>query len=174
MENDDIIEIEETMDSTENTVIDDRSEDDIYNDENEEITLEEITDSPSEGDSVPEFAPDPNDRNDTLEDLLRNYFLKSSNSELEENIESNDDNIASNEASSESSSDYTLLLEEILQSSHDSYDTIDNLYTAYDQYMDNNSLDSSVDDISLNNTLLLVLIIVLMFNGVLDFARRIF
>ena len=109
-----------------------------------------------------------------LEQLLRNYF--STNSELRtgevtENVEGD---LVDSTVQDETVLDYTSLLNDILSNTADSKQLISDTYDNIVQIEENNLFSSSIEDISLTNQLLIVLIIVLLFNGLVDFARRIF
>ena len=183
MENEEIYEIEEITDSTEiisNEAGDETiSIDDVSEVENvpEKIILDD-TDLEQNVDLVPELVPDPSQQEQSLEAILKQYFSKStSDSDNFDNVEFSESEqlvgIGLNELD-ETPIDYTSLLEDILQSSSDTYDTVNDIYSMATDYDVNNQLSSDVDDISLSNMLLITLIIVMMFNGVMDFARRIF
>lgn len=187
MNNEEIYDIDENTDSEEIVSDETGSENVSINDvsevENvpEKIILDD-EDLEQDVDLVPELVPDPSQQEQSLEELLKQYFSKTTiDSEVDtENIEgveiTEGDMILGTGSSelAESSIDYTSLLEDILQSSSDTYDTVTDFYTMATDYDINNQLNSDVDDISLTNMLILTLIIVMMFNGVLDFARRIF
>ena len=150
-ENEEIIEtVEETIPGTDTS-----REEDITNNSTDVVTS---SDSSSNGDS-----------NQTLEELLREYF--SSSRELSSFSEEGSSNSIASEGVSKI--DYTQLLEEILQSNEDCASIGSSLYQYYQEYDSNNNLQSGVDDISLTNTLLLLVFIGLLASATLGLLRRI-
>lgn len=107
---------------------------------------------------------------ETLEDLLREYFSASKEASLDSSNEVNGDS-ATNEISE---IDYTELLEQILSNQEDSAVLQSSVFSYLEEYQQNNQMDSEVDNISLTNSLLLVVFMGILFVAVVDFARRIF
>ena len=107
-----------------------------------------------------------------LENLLRDY-LSSRSGASESSSES-----SSCESSSGSSEvtviDYTDILNDLYGVTSDSATTCSSIYAYMEDYDTNNNLQSDVNDISLSNTLLLLLFVGILFGAVIDFGRRIF
>ena len=134
---------------------------------------EEITDTPTEESSapVPEEILDPQQNEQTENELLLEYIKRelSKNVENEENIEESEE---SNEVSSLESSqqaDQSILSELGAIKNELIYQT-----AIYDDYNDNNNIHSDINDISLTNTTLILILIGIMFSALLNFSRRIF
>lgn len=186
MENENVEnEIIEVESSIENSVVETGVEDvsifDVEEVKNipEKITLEEI----GEDNLIEEVAPafdesqDPEEPEEEFEQLIKEYLktkLDNTDEEVEEEeiLEGLEKGVSSTNATTEI--DYTQYLKDIRNSSARTYEVLHDMQGVLDDYMDNNTLNSPVSDISLTNAILLVLFITLLFNAVLSFARRIF
>lgn len=107
-------------------------------------------------------------------DLLIEYIKNQLSQEIEEQQEGtlqNDESVSN--SSSDNSSDV-----DIYQSLTDSIDLLyqEQLNTNMDieTYLENNTMQSNVEDISLTNQLLIVVFIGILFTALLNFSRRIF
>ena len=120
-------------------------------------TLESSLDSSTIGDSE-----------QTLEELLREYFAGSREASLDP--EEDETILRSVEGASEI--DYTEILEELLQYSQDSVSLNSSLYEYYQEYDENNNLQSGVDNISLTNYLLLLVFIGLLASSTIGLLMR--
>lgn len=146
----------------------------------EKVTLEETgeDDLIEEVASAPDESQDPEEPEQEFEQLIKDYLktkidtTEEEEVEEEEVIEGLEKGVLATNATSEI--DYTQYLTDIRYSSARTYEVLHDMQEILDEYMDNNTLNSPVSDISLTNALLIVLFIVLLFNGVLSFARRIF
>lgn len=158
----------------ENEVIEDVSEN--TNPENVSINdVSEIEDVPEKiilDDSEVENIKEDNSQD--LEQLLRNYFSTNSTSGSEETTEQIEGDSSDLTNEEETVLDYTSLLNDILNNTQDSKQLLNDTYDNIVEVQENNVFTSSIEDISLTNQLLIVLVIILLFNGLLDFARRIF
>lgn len=108
---------------------------------------------------------------DALRSFIETYSSSSgdSSSDLEEGVEGNRDS-SSLEISQEI--DYTQLLTDLYDAISDSADA-DSSYYEYVQELESyNKLDSDINDISLENTLLIMLIGVILFLAVIVLGRR--
>ena len=137
----------------------------------EEVIEEEIIDEESE--TVVPVEPDPQESEPTEEELLLEYIKQEllKDAELEETDEL--EQIEGIEMQSE--------LLSVGEGSPDYTEQLDDIQTELNSisvYMENdilnNQMDSSVDNISLTNSLLLVTIVCVLFSTALNFARRIF
>ena len=168
----------------ENEVIEENIENEVIEDVSENKNFEDISiNDVSEIEDVPEkiILDDTevenieDDDSQDLEQLLRNYFSTNSNSGSEETTEQIEgDSSDTTIEDEETVLDYTSLLNEIISNTADSKKLISNTYDNITEVQENNLFSSSIEDISLTNQLLIVLIMVLLFNGLVDFARRIF
>ena len=114
------------------------------------------------------------DSSQNLEQLLRNYFSTNSTSGSEDTIEQIEGDSSDSTNEEETILDYTSILNDILTNIEDSKQLINYTYDYILEVQENNIFSSSIEDVSLTNQLLIVLFIILLFNGLLDFARRIF
>lgn len=114
------------------------------------------------------------DTSQNLEQLLRNYFSTNSTSGSEDTIEQIEGDSSDSTNEEETVLDYTSILNDILTNIEDSKQLINYTYDYILEVQENNIFSSSIEDVSLTNQLLIVLVIILLFNGLLDFARRIF
>ena len=114
------------------------------------------------------------DTSQNLEQLLRNYFSTNSTSGSEDTIEQIEGDSSDLTNEEETVLDYTSILNDILTNIEDSKQLINDTYDYILEVQENNIFSSSIEDVSLTNQLLIVLVIILLFNGLLDFARRIF
>ena len=174
MENENI-ENEVIEENIENEVIEDVSENKNFEDIsiNDVSEIEDVPEKIILDDSEVENIED--DDSQDLEQLLRNYFSTNSNSGSEETTEQIEgDSSDTTIEDEETVLDYTSLLNEIISNTADSKKLISNTYDNITEVQENNLFSSSIEDISLTNQLLIVLIMVLLFNGLVDFARRIF
>ena len=114
------------------------------------------------------------DSSQNLEQLLRNYFSTNSTSGSEDTIEQIEGDSSDSTNEEETILDYTSILNDILTNIEDSKQLINYTYDYILEVQENNIFSSSIEDVSLTNQLLIVLVIILLFNGLLDFARRIF
>ena len=114
------------------------------------------------------------DSSQNLEQLLRNYFSTNSTSGSEDTIEQIEGDSSDSTNEEETVLDYTSILNDILTNIEDSKQLINDTYDYILEVQENNIFSSSIEDVSLTNQLLIVLVIILLFNGLLDFARRIF
>lgn len=190
MENENIeiesIEIESSSTDTVNeTGVVDVSIYDVEEVENipEKITLEETGEDNliEEVAPAPDVSQDPEEPEAEFEQLLKEYLKerieKSEGSEVEE-IEGSEnltkDSTAELENDEPVTPDYSYVLDRIRSNTSHTYSALVGIQDSIDEYNDNNTLTSSINDISLTNALLILLFIALLFNGVLSFARRIF
>ena len=115
--------------------------------------------------------------NQSLEELLRQYFSGSSENSLdpEKDVPENE-NLREGEAANNESSeiDYTQILNDLYDIASKGVSDQEQTIALIEEYNDNNNLQSSVVDISLSNTLLLYLCGCILFGAVLNFGRRIF
>ena len=114
------------------------------------------------------------DSSQNLEQLLRNYFSTNSTSGSEDTIEQIEGDSSDSTNEEETVLDYTSILNDILTNIEDSKQLINDTYDYILEVQENNIFSSSIEDVSLTNQLLIVLVIILLFNGLLDFAMRIF
>ena len=115
--------------------------------------------------------------NQSLEELLRKYFSESSEKTVDpENVILETENLREGEnANSDSSEiDYTEILNDLYDVASQGVSDHEQTIALIEEYNDNNTLQSSVVDISLSNTLLLYLCGCILFGAVLNFGRRIF
>ena len=115
--------------------------------------------------------------NQSLEELLRQYFSGSSEKSLDlENDVLDNENLREGEAANNESSeiDYTEILNDLYDVASQGVSDQEQTIALIEEYNDNNTLQSSVVDISLSNTLLLYLCGCILFGAVLNFGRRIF
>lgn len=162
MENENLQIIEEIT----NDVIEDVEtvqEDNVQFGENDDLSSSDILSS------VPDVGPESSSV-ETLEDILREYFSGSREASQDSSEEINGAS-ATNEISE---IDYTEILEEILSNQEDSAALQSSVYSYLEEYKQNNQMDSEIDNISLTNSLLLVIFMGILFVGAVAFARRIF
>lgn len=140
----------------------------------EEVVQEEVKeDTPTEESSapVPEELLDPQQNEPTENEILLEYIKRelSKNAEIEENIEESEESVEVSSVES-SQQDNELVLSELGAIKNELiYQT-----AIYDDYNDNNNLHSDINDISLTNTTLILILIGIMFSALLNFSRRIF
>lgn len=121
----------------------------------------------------------PQETEQVFEELLKEFIeQKISEGENVEEVqtENNNDSVDGDSVSllSDSESiDYTQLLEDLLTYSQDILLSVNTANDNYDVYMQNNDINADINNISLSNYLLLLVFIALLFNAVLNFARRI-
>lgn len=146
----------------------------------EKVTLEETGEAAliEEGTEGSDESMDIMEPEEEFEELIKEYLKTKLDTTEEVDIEE-DEVIDGSEkgilATNETSDiDYTQYLIDIRYSSARTYEVLHDIQEVIDDYMDNNTLNSPVSDISLTNALLIVIFITLLFNGVLSFARRIF
>ena len=140
----------------------------------EEVEHEEvIEDTPTEDSSAPVSGEFLNQQQNepTENEILLEYIKRelSKNAEIEENIEESEESV---EVFSEESinQDNEFILSELGAIKNELiYQT-----AIYDDYNDNNNLQSDINDISLTNTTLILILIGIMFSALLNFSRRIF
>lgn len=187
MENENIenetIEVESVSEDTNiETGVDDVSIYDVEEVQNvpEKITLEETGENIILEEVVPvtDEHQDPEEPEEEFEQLIKDYLKSKLDKTEEEEIEDEEvlDGIEKGVADTNATNDidYTQYLKDISYSSARTYEVLHDMQEVLVDYMDNNTLNSPVSDISLTNALLIVLFIALLFNGVLSFARRIF
>ena len=140
-----------------------------------EETVEEevIVDTPTEESSasVPDDNLDPQQNEPTENELLMEYIKREllQNENIEEDNEESEQ-VSEISAMESSQQDYFEILSELGAIKNELiYQT-----AIYDDYNDNNHLFSNIDDISLSNTLLLLIFISTMFAALISFSRRIF
>ena len=170
MENENI-ENEVIEENIENEVIEDVSENKNFEDIsiNDVSEIEDVPEKIILDDSEVENIED--DDSQDLEQLLRNYFSTNSNSGSEETTEQIEgDSSDTTIEDEETVLDYTSLLNEIISNTADSKKLISNTYDNITEVQENNLFSSSIEDISLTNQLLIVLIMVLLFNGLVNFS----
>lgn len=140
----------------------------------EEVEQEEvIEDTPTEESSapVPEEILDPQQNEQTENEILLEYIKRelSKNAEIEENNEESEESVEVSSVES-SQQDNELILSDLGAIKNELiYQT-----AIYDDYNDNNNLHSDINDISLTNTTLILILIGIMFSALLNFSRRIF
>lgn len=149
-------EIEEITEPVEDTIqgIDTGTENDV-------ISSVDIMDAAFDSSTI-------GDTEQSLEELLREYFAGSRETSLDP-VE-DEQILRSGEGSSEI--DYTEILEELLQYSEDYASLNSSLYEYYQEFDDNNNLQSGVDDICLTNYLLLLVFIGLLASTTIGLLRR--
>lgn len=113
--------------------------------------------------------------NETFEELLKE-FIKQSIEEDSSDPEKTEGETEVLEGSEETEEiiDYTEILNSISDKSDDIYDSNSMLLNTTLSEIDNNTLDSDIEDISLTNFLLLVLFIAILFTAVMNFAGGFF
>lgn len=160
MENVSIYDVEEFEEIPEKVTLEETGEDNLI----EDVSL------------APDNSQDPEEPEEEFENLIKEYLKTKLDDteeiEEEEVINGLDKVVSSNNSTTEI--DYTQYLVDIRYSSARTYEVLHDIQGVIDDYLDNNTLNSPVSDISLTNALLIVLFIALLFNGVLSFARRIF
>lgn len=132
--------------------------------------------------SIPEEVPEevPEETDQAFEELLKEFIeqkLNEGENAEEEQTEKNIDSIDGGNISllSDSNSiDYTQVLDDLLSYSQDILLSVNTSNDNYDVYMQNNDINADINNISLSNYLLLLVFIALLFNAVVNFARRIF
>lgn len=143
--------------------------------ETTEETLEEIIDSPPalyESEPVPEFTPDLEQTERSLEELLEDYIESRLVEDEENNLEGEEDNSVSDS-------------EIIVQDYSDYYSQIVNLLgenqlelktqsTTLEDYNETNNIAADFETISLTNQLLILIYVSILFTALLNFSRRIF
>ena len=137
--------------------------------ENESNIVQKIELDDSEIENLADENEDLYEVPDTLEEVILKYFNKTaefSKEQSEGTEEDSEEEVAGN--------DYTLQLEKIYDNTKESLENIETQTKSISEYNENNTLQSSIEDISLTNVLLLTLIVIMMFNGLLEFTRRIF
>lgn len=138
----------------------------------EETTPEETENNDNESALVPEPVPDPEQTEDSLEELLEEFIQ---NRIAEQNENSEEIETLETENSSEVVvSDYSDYYSQIIELLGENQLELEGLSTAYENYVDNNNLQSEISDISLSNMLSIILIISILFTALLNFSRRIF
>ena len=155
---------------------------DETNIQNNELCGEGSTNSDStvlSDNGVIESASDSSElsHNQSLEELLRQYFSGSNEKSLdpEKDVLENENLREGVEANNESSEiDYTEILNDLYDVASQGISDQEYTIALIEEYNDNNTLQSSVVDISLSNTLLLYLCGCILFGAVLNFGRRIF
>ena len=162
MENENLEEIIEEV--TENEPVE------VVNDSVAEIGEERTNDSSDNSSDVSSMVDISYDLSSeqSLEDLLREYFAVSR--EASDPVEGQ-----SIEGATEgvSNIDYTQLLNEILSVSDDSASYQSSILAYMEDYQENNTLYSDIDNISLTNFLLLFVSVCILALGVINFSRRI-
>lgn len=133
----------------------------------EEIVVEE-------SDSVVPVELDPQESEPTENELLMEYIKQEllKNSEEEENDEL--EQIEGVEMKSDLLSVNEVITPDYSQQLADIQDELSSISVYMENDVLNNQMDSSVNDISLTNSLLLVTIVCVLFSTALNFARRIF
>lgn len=115
--------------------------------------------------------------NQSLEELLRQYFSGSSEKSLdpEKDVLENENLREGENANNESSEiDYTQILNDLYDVASQGVSDQEQTIALIEEYNENNTLQSSVVDISLSNILLLYLCGCILFGAALNFGRRIF
>lgn len=138
-----------------------------FEEETDSLEMEEVNEEISETNEVSEEQPTVTDEQiiNAINELITENINSDENSEGEEGVVTGSEEVGS----SENEVDLQPVLESIdavLKSQNVTNDSLD-------VYVDNNAFDSSIENISLTNGLLLTIIVVLLFNGVIEFARRI-
>lgn len=120
--------------------------------------------------SVTDISIEQSDK--SLEDLLKEYF--SENGVMANGSSENSASGSSNDNSNDSISniDYTDLINELIINTQDQAALESSLLSYYEEYEQNNSLDSPVNSISLTNFLLFVVFVGVLFSSTIFFARR--
>lgn len=116
----------------------------------------------------------------SLEELLRQYFSGATDSKsvdpekdvLEE--KSLEEGLTENANSESSEIDYTQILDDLYDMAAANNSIQEETLQSIQEYEDNNTLQSDVNNISLGNALLLYVASCILFVGLLTFARRIF
>lgn len=161
MENENYTEIENDINGIEDVEISDQTEDQTT----EVIEITEETEQDTE--QSEQSTEDSSLSTEEINQFLVEYILRSS----EDSSEGSSEELE--ESSSESSSQY-IPYDDILTGLSDIETSQNDTNNYIETYFESNRLDSDINDISLNNVLLIMLIVVLLFNGLLEFARRIF
>lgn len=139
------------------------------------------SDPPGTTEYVMEVSPEVSseETGQVFEELLKEFIeqkLNEGENVEEEQTENNINSVDGDSVSllSDSNSiDYTQLLEDLLNYSQEILLSVNTANDNYDVYMQNNDINADLNNISLSNYLLLLVFIALLFNAVLNFARRI-
>ena len=138
--------------------------------EDASIRESSIFDDANSMDSIPDYITD-SVIADALRSFIETYSASSgdSSSDLDEGVEANRD---SSVLETSQEIDYTQILNDLYDTLSDSADA-DSSYYEYVQELESyNKLDSDINDISLENTLLIMLIGAILFLAVIVLGRR--
>lgn len=112
-----------------------------------------------------------------IANALRNFISEYSAGSADSSADptENESNQSENESSANeiSAPDYTQVLNDLYQAVSDSSDNASSYYSYVEVIENNNTLGANINEISLTNVLLIMLIGVFMFIGVLLFAREV-
>ena len=138
---------------------------------NEEITtpVDEVVTETVE--PVPEISPDQEQQEQTEKDILieyiKNELLKNVEEEQTDNLDQLENIDMQTMEVQQEQIDYSSQLSSIEEQ-------LDSISVYMENYYLDNTMDSTLEDITLTNVLLLVTIICILFTATLNFARRIF
>ena len=147
-----------------------------YNEENSDIPIEEnIVQSYEDFDNVvsdQEIITEENIQNEqTDNDLLMEYIKSQLLEEQLNEVQRNDENVSdSSNDDSNNVIDYQSLIDSIDLLYQEQLNTNMDIET----YLEDNTMQSNVEDISLTNQLLIVVFLGILFTALLNFSRRIF
>ena len=138
-----------------------------------EVEETDIISSDDSSDSSSSYSSLQSDSSEMeLETLLRDY-LSSRLGASEASSEASSGE-ASSVSSEETLIDYTDILNDLYDATSDNASYCSSIYDFLEEYDSNNNLQSDVNDISLSNTLLLLVFVGVLFGALIDFGRRIF
>ncbi len=112
----------------------------------------------------------PEETEPTENDILIEYIKQ----ELQKNVEEETEEDTQILRDSDISQNDTLTLEDIQTQVTAIKNELIYQTSIYDDYNENNTLQSDINDISLNNVLLIILFISILFSALVNFSRRIF
>lgn len=116
-----------------------------------------------------------NEVNDSFEELLKEFIKQSiEDDSLDHEKTEGETEVLEGSEETEDIIDYTEILNSISDKSNDIYDSNSMLLNTTLSEIDNNTLNSDIEDISLTNFLLLVLFIAILFTAVMNFAGGFF
>lgn len=140
-----------------------------------EETTEEIIDSPpalNESEPVPEFTPDLEQTERSLEELLEDYIESRLVEDEENNLEGEEDtSISDSEIIVQDYSDYYSQIVNLLGENQLELKTQS---TTLEDYNETNNIAADFETISLTNQLLILIYVSILFTALLNFSRRIF
>lgn len=143
--------------------------------ETTEETTEEIIDSPpalNESEPVPDFNPDLEQTERTLEELLEDYIESRLVEDEENTMEGEEDTtVSDSEIVVQDYSDYYSQIVNLLGENQIELKTQS---TTLEDYNETNNIAADFETISLTNQLLILIYVSILFTALLNFSRRIF